>query len=142
MKVRLMMKILGLFLLLLSIGVVISAEDIPSAWDIGGASDQDILAFAKSIFSVPEQSVAIEGNRLIIRDEGAYVSGSRLSNAGQLCGHVDNAGKILDKYPGRFEVVEIRLFTPSGEQIGILAAKVTEDFIKNTETPDWLPAVP
>jgi hypothetical protein len=135
-----MMKILGLFLLLSSIGMVVSAEaeDISSAWNVGDASDQDILSFAKAIFPDSWQSVTIEGNRLIIRDEAVYLLRSRLSNAGLLCGHVDNAEKILDKYPGRFEVVEIRWFTPSGEQIGVLAAKVTEDFVKNTE---WLPPV-
>lgn len=108
--------------------------------------NQAILWFCRIIFPLPEQSVSIEGNRLIISDNGSYVTrqDDLLSTAGLLYSHLDGARKVIDAYPGRFEIVEIRWFThkqPKGDQMGVLAVQVDKNKGSTQATSDWLPPV-
>jgi hypothetical protein len=157
-----MMKILGLILLLACIGTIAHAEKIgmtsPFATVANDVSpdmtrpmteqekDQAILSFCSIIFPDSTQSVSIEGNRLVISDNGTYVTrpDDLLSTAGLLYSHLDGARKVIDAYPGRFEIVEIRWFThkqPKGDQMGVLAVQVDKNKGSTQATSDWLPPV-
>jgi len=156
------MKILGLILLLACISTVAHAEKIGIVSPFASVTkdispdmtrpmteqekDPAILWFCSIIFPLPEQSVSIEGNRLIISDNGSYVTrqDDLLSTAGLLYSHLDGARKVIDAYPGRFEIVEIRWFThkqPKGDQMGVLVVQVDKNKGSTQATSDWLPAV-
>ena len=119
------MKILGLILLMVCMSTFVNAENT--------YSDQAILGVGKTLFPSPQQSVSIEGNRLIISDNSSYVSGGDpLSIASDLYGLVDGAKRLTLAYPGRFDSVELRWLTIQGELKGVLAVQVNPNPI-NTE---------
>ena len=157
------MKILGLLLFLACMGMIAHAEKTSVDSSLVGVAngvspdltrhmtaeetDRAILLFCSIIFPSPQQSVSIEGNRLIISDNGSYVTdGNPLSTANLLHSHVEDARKVVEAYPGRFEIVEIRWFTqkqPKGELMGVLAVQVNNvENSKQSAPIDWLPAVP
>ena len=152
------MKILGWLLILVCVGMAAYAEDTSNLSLANVAknvspdltrpmttdnSDRAILLFCSVIFPLPEQSVSIEGKRLVISDNGSYITANDpLSTATLLASHLDDARKVVEAYPNRFEIVEIRWFTPKkpkGDLMGVLAVQVNKirgTPLGSTGTPD------
>jgi hypothetical protein len=153
------MKILWLVLLMFCVSTIVCA-DSPLSSTVREVSpdntramtgedlDRAILWFSRIIFPEPTQSVSIDGNRLIITDNGSYVTvDDPLSTARLLYGNLDGARTIVEAYPGKFEIVELRWYTPKqpeGDLMGVLAVQVTKSAQEKLKqaAPDWVPAVP